>query len=163
MRILFNVPGRPVPKERPRMTKAGHTYTPRKTREYESRVAEKYRIAAALAGATITDKPIVLVMNAVFRIPGSARRKTKPDKIKDREPYVYRPDLDNLDKCVRDALNGLAWVDDQQVYLTLSSKKYSKDWEGVHIAVIYDDPYWQDVIDTFDQALAGEGGQHGLL
>lgn len=30
-----------------------------------------------------------------------------------------KPDLDNLEKLVKDALNGLAYVDDQQVKLTL--------------------------------------------
>lgn len=156
MRIIFDVGGRPVPKERPRMTKTGHAYTPGRTREYEQKVREKFEKAAKAAGATVTDKPVILVLNAVFRIPESARRKTMPDKIITGQPYCHRPDMDNLDKSVRDALNGIAWEDDQQIYLTLSSKRYAKDWEGVNVAVIYEDKHWQEAIDAFDRVLAGK-------
>ena len=42
--VLFTVPGVPVPKGRPRVTRAGITYTPRETLNYEAqvRVAEQH-------------------------------------------------------------------------------------------------------------------------
>jgi len=37
-RITFAIPGKPVPKGRPRVTRSGRVYTPKATRDYESLV-----------------------------------------------------------------------------------------------------------------------------
>ena len=44
--MTFWVPGRPVGKERPRMTRFGHVYTPKKTADYEFLIGQLYRVAA---------------------------------------------------------------------------------------------------------------------
>jgi Holliday junction resolvase RusA-like endonuclease len=40
------------------------------------------------------------------------------------EPKISRPDIDNLVKLGLDALNGVAYNDDGQVYLLLAEKRY---------------------------------------
>lgn len=43
--MRIEVPGRPVPKARPRRARAGHFYTPQKTKRYEDDVAWYARLA----------------------------------------------------------------------------------------------------------------------
>lgn len=46
MRYVVEIPGRPVPKGRPRTGKGGRIYTPKRTREYEAKVALLCRAVA---------------------------------------------------------------------------------------------------------------------
>ncbi|MGF7431075.1 RusA family crossover junction endodeoxyribonuclease [Thermoanaerobacterium thermosaccharolyticum] len=91
------IPGRPVPKGRPRFSKAGHAYTPRRTREYEELVGWKVR--------EIIKEPI------------------KGDVTLHIKVYVKRnvfPDLDNIAKSIQDGMNKIAYYDDKQIsYLTV--------------------------------------------
>ena len=41
------VPGEPVPKARPRMTRSGHVYTPKRTADYEAAVKAAWRETGA--------------------------------------------------------------------------------------------------------------------
>lgn len=43
-------------------------------------------------------------------------------------PHISYPDLDKLDRALRDALTGVVWADDAQVAYATSNKGYS--WEG---------------------------------
>ncbi|HHK41746.1 MAG TPA: RusA family crossover junction endodeoxyribonuclease, partial [Planctomycetaceae bacterium] len=54
-----------------------------------------------------------------------------------RVPHTSRPDLDNLVKSTKDALNGLAWRDDSQVVELSAGKCYASGNElpGVEIAI----------------------------
>ena len=90
--IEFTLYGEPKPKGRPRMTRTGHTYTPKETRQAEIAV----QLAWELAGAVKLDG--MLGMECVFYV-GSKRRV----------------DCDNLGKLVLDALNKHAFDDDSQI------------------------------------------------
>lgn len=85
------VDGDPIPKGRPRLARNGHTYTPRRTQDYELVVGWEWRKAQhpCLVGP-------VAVTVSVFEAQHPA-------------------DLDNYVKAALDALNGLAWADDGQV------------------------------------------------
>jgi crossover junction endodeoxyribonuclease RusA len=96
--IQFCVPCEPVPKGRPRAGRGRH-YTPKRTRDYERSVA----MFARMAGA----EPIV----GPVRVEVSFWRSSK-----------RRCDLDNLVKSVTDALNGLAYADDQQIVELVARK-----------------------------------------
>lgn len=91
----FEIPGDPVPKGRPRFSMAGkpRTYTPRRTREYEEAVGWAYR--SARSGGP-HGGPVVL-------------------RIAIRERPGRRGDIDNYAKAILDGLNGIAWIDDDQV------------------------------------------------
>ena len=93
--IAFTIPGRPVPKARPRLGVRGRTayiYTPESTRAYEQLVG----MCARAAAPAPLQGPVE--MRAVI--------------------YLHRGrrgDLDNYLKCICDGLNKIAWLDDGQV------------------------------------------------
>ena len=89
----FTVPGRPVPKERPRFnTRTRHAYTPPRTQAYEAMVGWHARVARVM----LTEKPIILRVRAYTHTKNHG-------------------DIDNIAKAVADALIGIAYVDDKQV------------------------------------------------
>jgi Holliday junction resolvase RusA-like endonuclease len=56
---------------------------------------------------------VEIVVNAWFPRPKSKTWKTRPMP---SYRHIKKPDADNVLKAVLDALNGLAWVDDAQVF-----------------------------------------------
>lgn len=90
--IKIVVPGRPVPKARPRLGKRGNVYTPTRTKEYEQLVGwcAKQHIQETIDG-DIALHIKVYVKNNIF------------------------PDIDNIAKSIMDGLNGVAYKDDKQV------------------------------------------------
>ena len=62
------IPGEPVSKGRPRMTKRGHTYTPKRTVDYERMVQTLFH---AGYGSPKLEGPILLRLDLYFGIPKS--------------------------------------------------------------------------------------------
>ena len=120
MRITFTVPGRPVPKGRPRVTRFG-TYTPEATRNYERSVRESWE---SQSGQFFPEGvPIEVHVTAHFPIPDSCSKKRRAAL--DGAPHTqHRGDLDNVVKSVLDALNGFAFPDDCAVCSILAYKDY---------------------------------------
>ena len=121
MTIEFVIPGDPVPKGRPRVTRTGHAYTPQKTRLYEAHIQDLWRrkgLATLPKGL-----PIAVSVDAYFAVPKSVSKKRR--NTMDGAPHVYRPDADNVAKAVLDALNQLAFDDDSNIYLLRVSKRYT--------------------------------------
>jgi len=91
--VKIIVPGRPVPKGRPRLGYRGrkaYVYTPPETREYERLVGW----VAKSAGCRPVDGPVSVSLSV----------------------YVKgRLDADNIAKSILDGLNGVAYEDDDQV------------------------------------------------
>lgn len=119
--FIFTVPGIPVAKGRPRVTKYV-TYTPQKTKDYENLVRwsckSKYK-----------DKPLngPIRVDIIFYmlIPkGTSKKRTKA-KIKGDILPTKRPDWDNMAKAITDALNGIAYNDDNQIVETHIYKYFS--------------------------------------
>jgi Holliday junction resolvase RusA-like endonuclease len=52
-----------------------------------------------------------------------------------RLPHVAKPDRDNLDKAVLDALKGLAWIDDCQVCQGAIDKFIASGYEQPHVVI----------------------------
>jgi len=71
--IRLTVPGEPVAKGRPRVTKWG-AYTPEKTKNYETLVRELYIIQH---GQTLLDGELSVDIKAYFTIPKSTSKKKK--------------------------------------------------------------------------------------
>lgn len=93
--LTFTVPGTPIPKGRPRIG-GGHAFTPRRTKDFESRVMV-YALQAR--------------QRVVGRWPLGARFRV--------EVRIYRwddkGDVDNIGKSALDGCNGVLWSDDAQV------------------------------------------------
>ena len=108
----FFVPGRPVPKARPRLNRRGHVYTPQPTKAWEALVGWTARSVGVqpLEGEVSIDLE--------FNLP-------------DRR----RVDLDNLIKAVMDGLNGIAWGDDDQVCEIHATKQIDLERQGVQVCV----------------------------
>lgn len=125
--IKFTIPGVPKAKARPRTTKTGHTYTPKKTVEYENWVKLCYIDAKNKHNFKTLTEPIRAEIRCYFPIPKSyAKAKKEMAKNGDLK-HTKRPDVDNLSKSVLDALNGLAYEDDKQVYDLRIVKFYSDE------------------------------------
>lgn len=77
--------------------------------------------------------------------PQKLMRKNDPEG---RIPHAQKPDRDNLDKAVLDALKGLAWVDDSQISIGLIEKWWAGKEEGPHVIVVI--RVWNQETGTFE-------------
>ena len=126
-RVKFEVTGQPVPKSRPRVVTKGKrrfAYTPKKVKDWEDLITEEARRHFERP----FDWPVVVSMIFYVERPRSRRL----------DFWVSTtPDLDNLEKSVLDALNGVAYTDDRLVVAKSSSKRYVQSGEPrVEVTVI---------------------------
>lgn len=114
IRVMFE----PVSKGRPRFTKSGHAFTPKKTREAEK---ELRQLLTPFSNPALG----ALQLSITFAVT----RPKKPSK-----NYPSRADLDNYMKLFKDAANGILWEDDSQVVRYKNSEKiYAKPGEPGYI------------------------------
>lgn len=134
--VSFTVPFAPVPWQRAgvRWTNRGpRHYTMPETRAWEETVAVYAR--SAMRGLAPFSGPVGLDLQFSLAIPaGWAIWKREYADRGDVAPTV-KPDLDNLEKAVKDSLNGIAWVDDAQVVRVQKTKVYAAK-PGVRIEIV---------------------------
>jgi len=118
------VPGQPVGKGRPRFAR-GRTYTPAKTKVYEQLIAMTAQREIESVGWVKTSAPVKMHILAQFEIPKSWTNKKKQAALRG-EFTPGRPDIDNVAKAALDALNGIAYDDDDQVYQLSVKKVYGQ-------------------------------------
>ena len=111
----FIVPGEPVAMGRPRFTKSGRVYIPKKTQDAINNIAF---YASENISARGIEEPIHLSVLFYFK---------RPKRMK-RGPSVYKakkPDIDNCLKTVLDGINRSGiWKDDNQVVSMSADKLY---------------------------------------
>ena len=123
--IEFHVPGPPVGKGRPRIGRVGahaRMFTPAKTVSYESTVA----LAAqqAMFNRPLFDGAVGVTLAIDCPIPASWSQKKQADALHGRILPTTKPDIDNVEKAIFDALNGVVWRDDVQVVRVSKAKRY---------------------------------------
>jgi Holliday junction resolvase RusA-like endonuclease len=119
----FTVPGRPRGKERARVAPGQQRpYTPAQTVRAEKELAELY-LQAADERRPLTG-PVRLDIVAVFQIPRDFSGPLLDAANSGLVPCMNKPDRDNIEKLVCDALNGLAWADDAQIVAGETVKRY---------------------------------------
>ena len=91
MRIELLIPGDPVGKGRPRVTRHG-TFTPRRTKDYERKIFECWREQSGLTFPD--DVPLKMRIEAFFKITKSYS-KGKRERIRGT-PFFHSPDADNV-------------------------------------------------------------------
>lgn len=105
MRLIFEVPDEPRPNARSRRGQSGHGgghhwYTPDRTGEFRDRVAWCTR--SAYQGPVVTER---MVIGCVF---ATSNARTL--------------DVDNLVKAIKDAMEGIVYKNDAQVWLELNHR-----------------------------------------
>ena len=123
--LEFTVDGEPVGKGRPRFTRNGHAYTPEKTADYEQLVKVSFRKKYPDFKPIEKDIPLYAVIEACFKIPKNTGKKAREKMLSGSIRHTKKPDGDNIAKAVLDALNGLAYHDDSQIFMFTVVKKYS--------------------------------------
>lgn len=126
--IQFTVPGQPVAKGRPKFTNVGgfaRAYTPKKTQEYENKVAAIAR--AAMRGIKPSSSPIEIMLELRMEIPASWTKAKRLAAALGTVRATKKPDADNVLKGIKDALNGVCWVDDSQVVVLTVRKLYAAE------------------------------------
>ena len=111
------IPIKPQPAPRPRVTRNG-TYNDPKYTNYKKAIS----LIAKSKFKTPSTSPIFMKIEFFFEIPKSWS-KVKKDGAK---WHISRPDMDNLVKGVKDALNGIAYRDDAQVCFLQARKQYAQ-------------------------------------
>ena len=118
--VGFFVPGVVVAQGRPRAfaVRGGHIrmYDPVKSKGWKHRVA--LFAQQARQDGMPWDGPIALSLIFYLSRPKSV-------SIKKRKHPTVRPDLDNLEKAVKDGLTGILYVDDAQIVRTDCEKQYA--------------------------------------
>lgn len=131
--ITFQVTGQPVGKARPRVTRAGRVYTPKKTEQAEQDI--KKMAGYAMCG----DPPLqgALELSVIFRmaVPASWTKGKRQQAYRQEMRPAVKPDIDNLIKTVMDACNGVIYLDDSQVIKLAASKVYVTE-EQVPMTII---------------------------
>ena len=119
----LTIPGTPITKARPRITKGGFAYTPKETKNYETLVRELF---FTQHGQILLNGPVGAVILAYFPIPKSASKRERALMATEQYPHTKAKDADNLAKSILDSLNGIAYHDDKQVSDLDVRKRYSE-------------------------------------
>jgi len=129
--VIVTVHGTPVPKGRARARIAkgrngkqfiSH-YTPKKTAEWENRA--KMVAKLEMGPRKPITRPVALHLSVYIAPPGGWPEWKKEAAIAGDIRPTSKPDLDNVEKAVKDALNGIVYVDDSQVVQTTQAKHYA--------------------------------------
>ena len=128
--VRFTIPGKPVPKGRPRCSCRGGTprmRTPEPTRVYERAVA----MCAAAAGVRrLAGVPVEV--DIVVVVPRTSKcRKSEPG----RAPHAVKPDLDNFVKAVLDGVCAADGMEDGAVVRLVAEGWRAAIGEEPHVEV----------------------------
>lgn len=138
MELAFIIPGEPKGKGRPRLGRSGLAYTPHDTVTYENLVKvcfkDEYPDHKMIDSGTAIECTIL----AFFGIPKSVSMKKRAKMLGGEIVPTKKPDADNIIKIVCDALNGIAYKDDSQIFSVTFTKKYS-DTPRVFCSLRYED------------------------
>jgi Holliday junction resolvase RusA-like endonuclease len=133
--VTYQVEGNPVGKGRPKFARRGNfvsTYTPTKTRDYESLI--KQAAFKAMGNSAPLETPMSVAIYITVKTSSSFSKKTRQEAINGLIKPTKKPDADNIAKCFLDAMNGVVYKDDSQV-CTLHIKKVYGDIGMVEVMV----------------------------
>jgi len=141
MQVNMKVPGVPVGMPRTKACIRGNhagVYNPTKTSTGASNGVAEFKAAIRLVAASkhrgqLFTGPLRVDLQFVF--PRQANRVWKSRPMP-RYRKVTKPDRDNLDKLVMDALKGVLWVDDNQVCAGSIEKWHAAGDESPHVLII---------------------------
>ena len=133
MKYEFEVPGKITGKGRPRVnTTTAIAYTPNKTKEYEDLIKQYFIMK--FRGIKPLDGRISVTIKAYFSIPKNTSKAKTEEMLNNTISPAKKPDIDNIAKIILDALNKLAFNDDNQITKLNIEKVYSEE-EKVSILI----------------------------
>lgn len=97
-------------------------FTPKATVAAEREIGQLASLA--LGARPLMTGAVHLQIEAVFRVPSSWSKKLREAALAGEVEYTGKPDRDNIEKLVMDALNGVAWMDDAQVNKGPTVRRY---------------------------------------
>lgn len=124
--LEITIPGKPVPKGRPRFRKVGNfvsTYTDEKTVGFENLVA--WIAKQNLGSVGPTDQAVSVRCEFDVTPPASWSNKKKQQALAGLIFPVCKPDSDNLVKAIYDGMNKIVYLDDKQIVDGSFSKRYA--------------------------------------
>jgi Holliday junction resolvase RusA-like endonuclease len=122
---MFTVEGTPIGKGRPKFARRGNfvsTYTPTKTRDYETLIAEAAK--QAMGSSDPLKTPVAVYIYITVPIPASYSKQRSKACIEGFEKPCKKPDIDNIIKAFLDSMNNIIYDDDTQVVSLHSTKRY---------------------------------------
>lgn len=125
--MQFEIKGVVVAKGRPRFTKRGHTYTPKKTKDYETLV----KMTARQRFKEPLEEALGVEITIHKTPPKSWSKKKRKQAIEGQLLPVVKPDIDNYTKSILDGCNGIAFKDDNQIVDLRVIKTYSEEDKAV--------------------------------
>lgn len=126
MAFNITVPGKPMGKQRPRAAMRGRhagVYTPKETIIYNNLVVAMFK--HTYPNAKPLEGEVRGFIKAFYPIPLSTSKKRKQAMLDGVIRPQVKPDLDNIEKIIYDALNGIAYTDDSHITQMAISKHYS--------------------------------------
>jgi len=133
-KVVFEIPGKPAHKGRVRTRVVGKGkgwcgkafamhYKDSKTMKSEEKI--RWCWLSQTDGAGPFEGPVELKVVAIFEPPKSCSKKRRLELL--GEPHTKKPDASNIAKQVEDALNTLAYKDDNQIAQLHVQKMYGED------------------------------------
>jgi Holliday junction resolvase RusA-like endonuclease len=124
--VAFIVPFAPVAWQRAGVTwtnQGPKHFTKPETRDWKKTVAVYAR--SAMRGAAPLTGPLKIELAFQVPIPPSWPNWKREAAERGEIAPTVKPDLDNFEKAVKDAMNGIVWVDDAQVVRCEKAKDFS--------------------------------------
>ena len=129
----FEVVGTIEGKARPRLdVYTGRIYTPQNTRSYEELIRQYFKIKYPRY-QTLEGRVAVKII-AYFKPAKNTTKKNRELMLSGALTPIKKPDIDNIGKVMLDALNKIAFKDDNQVTKMEIEKVYAEE-EKIYIKI----------------------------
>lgn len=133
MSYEFEVIGDIKGKARPRINiYNGTTYTPTNTKDYENLVKQYFKVKYPKYEPFENRVSVKII--AYFKIPKNTSKKNTELMLNGSLSPTKKPDIDNIVKIILDALNKMAFKDDNQITKIDVEKVYAEE-EKVYIKI----------------------------
>lgn len=146
--VLVTIPGPPLAQPRHRVgiwaNKSGSKhgvayYQPQHAKEWRKQAQHHFK--REMKGHAPFSGPIkVTVWYVLERTQTSRGRKLKPG----RQPKSTRPDIDNYEKALLDAGNGVLWRDDGQIWYVCQRKLFAAENEVPHVVMFVEESTYDE-------------------
>jgi Holliday junction resolvase RusA-like endonuclease len=124
--FTVTIPLTPKPKASVRLSAWGGKYNPSARGMNEMRQC----VISQIKGKKqpLMKGPVMVIVH--FRLPAPSKFTHKQRRILNTTPHQKRPDGDNLEKFLNDALNGVVWEDDAKICILFRTKTYTANKKG---------------------------------